>query len=64
MEPDSSYAPIVALLRDSPHFDSVRLFGMTSSLIGGLFEEPEVLEEKIYQLESVLASTGELSPLT
>ncbi|XP_067939894.1 endoribonuclease Dicer-like, partial [Watersipora subatra] len=58
VEPDSPYAALVSLLKNSLYFDSVRLFGITSSIIGDYLEQPAELEWKISQLESVLASTA------
>lgn len=58
VEPGSLYAEIVSLLKNSQHYDDVRIFGMTSSIIGGLLEEPEELEKRISQLETVLCARG------
>ena len=58
VEPMSPYAEIVSMLRDSPYYEHVRIFGMTSSIIGGLLEEPEQLEMRISQLETVLCARG------
>ena len=59
IEPGSAYAALVDLLKQSTNFEDVRLFGMTSSIIGNLVEQPDELEKKINQLESVLAATGQ-----
>lgn len=58
VDANSSYSQIVSMLNASQQSNDVRIFGMTSSIIGGLLEEPEELEIRITQLEHVLNARG------
>jgi len=60
LDTNSSYASIVNLLRESPYHHSIRIFGLTASIISTILEEPKELDNKIRNLEYALDSFGGL----